>query len=924
MINEFLLLKSMIKKTVQHSLLLLVIVIIGALYIRYTWSRIEKEQSENILQLARSIEATLPKEELKVLNAKPDDIDKPQYRVIKNTLKAIIQVNTKARFAYIYTERNGKLYFFADSEPDDSKDCSPPGQEYTEAGLAYYQPVKDGKVMITAPLTDRWGTWKSVLIPIKDEATGIVIAVFAMDFDAKSWINSQLFEVIQSSMLIVLFLLAFFFLFSFKAKNRSLKQEIIVRKQVEETLHENEEKYRLIFEHTPVGLLSFDENGVILACNDNFVQIIGSSRNALIGLNMLKLPDENLVQAVRQALDGDTGLYEDIYHSFTAKKITPLRALFAPMNVGSGSVRGGVGIIEDITERKQAEKVFFQSKERARKQGYAIARIVEDEVISSGNTSGSFQKLTEKIAEALQVDRASIWLFSDDKTFMRCASLFEKHSNKHSSGAILNYTDYPRYFQALHLESRINADDAQNDPRTSEFTEGYLTIVGINSMLDAGIYIDGVLKGVVCFEHIGEKRTWYSDEESFASTIASIVSQILVNNNRKRAEEALRKSEEKYRNDFMFHRSILESPTDIIIFALDKSYCYTAFTKFHRKTIKKIFGVEIQIGMNMLEVISNPVDRQKAKYNFDRALQGEYFVLTEEYGDDNLHRTFYENYYSSIKNSDDVIVGVSVFVIDISGRKLAENEIRKLNQTLEERIAERTIQLETLNKELGFRINEIEQLTYIASHDLKEPLRTLVSYSKLLQEDYDHKLDETGDMYISFISNSALRMNELVEGILEYSALGKNRIMTEVDCNKIVAEVISDLNNSINASNAQITVQKLPQITAYATELRLLFQNLITNAIKFRDREVSPEIVISSESHEKEWVFSVADNGIGIDKKNTENVFIIFRRLHKRSDYEGSGIGLAHCKKIVELHGGKIWVESNMEKGSTFMFTIPV
>ena len=138
-----------------------------------------------------------------------------------------------------------------------------------------------------------------------------------MDFNAKSWDNVLLFEVFQSSLVIVLLLLAFLFSFNIKAKNRSLNYEISGRKKVEETLRESEEKYRLIFEYSPVGILSFDENGVIVACNDNFVKIIGSSREVLIGLNMLHLPDKKMVSSVQKALNGSTGLYEDVYQSLT-------------------------------------------------------------------------------------------------------------------------------------------------------------------------------------------------------------------------------------------------------------------------------------------------------------------------------------------------------------------------------------------------------------------------------------------------------------------------------------------------------------------------------------------------------------------------------------------------------------------------------
>jgi len=166
-------------------------------------------------------------------------------------------------------------------------------------------------------------------------------------------------------------------------------------------------------------------------------------------------------------------------------------------------------------------------------------------------------------------------------------------------------------------------------------------------------------------------------------------------------------------------------------------------------------------------------------------------------------------------------------------------------------------------------------------------------------------------------------MRLLVKGLLDYSLLGRESIITIVDCNKILNEVISDMSESINLYEAKITVQELPVLNGSETELRLLFQNLIHNAIKFRKKDVHPEINISAESHENEWVFAIEDNGIGIEGKDKVIVFNIFQRTHNRSEFEGSGIGLAHCKKIVELHGGKIWVESAPNAGSVFIFSIP-
>lgn len=252
----------------------------------------------------------------------------------------------------------------------------------------------------------------------------------------------------------------------------------------------------------------------------------------------------------------------------------------------------------------------------------------------------------------------------------------------------------------------------------------------------------------------------------------------------------------------------------------------------------------------------------------------------------------------------------------------AEKEVIKLKESLEQRVAERTKELETTVGELAFKNKELEQFTFIASHDLQEPLLTITNFTKLIQEEYGGKLDADGNNYIAYISGSAIRMKTLLKGLLFYSLLGKDSVKSDVDCNKVVAEVLSDLSVSINASYASVTVQELPVLKGYETELKLLFRNLISNAIKFQLKGTRPEIKILAELLEKEWKFTIEDNGIGIDLQDREKVFIIFKRMVKSDEFEGIGIGLAYCKKIVELHGGRIWVESKPGGGSAFMFTI--
>ena len=210
----------------------------------------------------------------------------------------------------------------------------------------------------------------------------------------------------------------------------------------------------------------------------------------------------------------------------------------------------------------------------------------------------------------------------------------------------------------------------------------------------------------------------------------------------------------------------------------------------------------------------------------------------------------------------------------------------------------------------------------MASHDLQEPLRTTSSFVELLRKQYHGKLDENADRYIDYVIQASDRMKTLIKDLLDYSRIGREKQFEPVDCNTAFDEVMADLAKVIKENKAIITAGKLPVVNAFPTELKLLFQNLISNSIKFQKPGIAPQIDISTTKENSHWHFKFRDNGIGIEKQYQQRIFIIFQRLHNRSVYEGSGIGLAHCKKIVELHGGTIWVESESGKGSTFHFTI--
>jgi light-regulated signal transduction histidine kinase (bacteriophytochrome) len=258
---------------------------------------------------------------------------------------------------------------------------------------------------------------------------------------------------------------------------------------------------------------------------------------------------------------------------------------------------------------------------------------------------------------------------------------------------------------------------------------------------------------------------------------------------------------------------------------------------------------------------------------------------------------------------------VTAAIRDISEKKRLEKAIRDVNLSLEKKVQQRTAELEIKNKEL-------EQFAYVASHDLQEPLRTTSSFVELLRKQYHGKIDDNANRYIDYVVQASDRMKTLIKDLLDYSRIGREKQFEPVDCNVALTEVLADLAKVIKENKATIIANKLPVVNAFPTELKLLFQNLISNSIKFQKAGIAPKIEISTSKENGQWHFRFSDNGIGIDQQYQQRIFIIFQRLHNRSVYEGSGIGLAHCKKIVELHGGTIWVESEASKGSTFHFTI--
>jgi light-regulated signal transduction histidine kinase (bacteriophytochrome) len=274
---------------------------------------------------------------------------------------------------------------------------------------------------------------------------------------------------------------------------------------------------------------------------------------------------------------------------------------------------------------------------------------------------------------------------------------------------------------------------------------------------------------------------------------------------------------------------------------------------------------------------------------------------------------------------------------NIAGLKETKELVRRSRDEFEMRLKEQTAELKNeilvrqeMESELQTAIekvertnSEFEQFSYVVSHDLQEPLRMISSYMQLLERRYRGQLDDDADEFIDFAVDGAKRMQILIADLLAYSRVGtRGKPFGPTDSGRVLDQTLTNFGELIAENGATVTHDALPTVMVDGVQLKQVFQNLLSNAIKFQG-VASPEIHIGAERMNGEWLFSVRDNGIGIESEYFEKIFVIFRRLHTRQEYPGTGIGLALSKRIIERHGGRIWVESEPGKGATFHFTIP-
>lgn len=366
---------------------------------------------------------------------------------------------------------------------------------------------------------------------------------------------------------------------------------------------------------------------------------------------------------------------------------------------------------------------------------------------------------------------------------------------------------------------------------------------------------------------------------------------------RKRAAEALRESEERFRSAFDY------AAIGMALIHLDGRWM-----QVNHNVCALLGYTEVELYAISFQDITHPDDREADINYYQQLLAGNirYYHLEKRYIHKQGHPVWVMLSVSLIRDAQGKPLYFVAQIQDINRRKQVEAEL-----------ARRLAELARSNVEL-------ERFAYVASHDLQEPLRMVASYTQLIERRYKDKLDTDANEFIAYAVDGVLRMQQLINALLEFARVDtRGKAFVPTDCNILLEQTIIDQKHAIQESETTITYDHLPTVMGDAAQLRRVFQNLLNNAIKFRSTK-PPSIHVSAQSDNELWVFSIRDNGIGIAAEYIERIFVIFQRLHNRGEYDGTGIGLAICKKIIERHDGRIWVESQAGQGSTFYFTIPM
>jgi len=664
--------------------------------------------------------------------------------------------------------------------------------------------------------------------------------------------------------------------------------DITDRKKIENALENSREEFKTLIENSPLGITRYDQNLRHVFINPAGAEMMGLPQENYIG----KTPAEigipgklsNIIESVLKRIF-ETGKPENLEFTIQGPKgLKYYEFRIIPEFDENRNVKSVLAVAADITQQKKAQEELKEAhdtlelkvQERTKELKESNRQLKQE--IEDRKRAKKALKASEKRYRALYDDNPSMYFTVDTEGTILSVNPFGAerlgytiHELIGKSLISLVFYEKDRKYAARNLEYSIkNYGKVFHWEIRKTHRNGNL--MWVKEILHAVKCPDGnIIVYVVC-EDITE---------------------------RKNAEEALKESEERFKILFEY------APDPY--FLTDMEGKFLGGNKAAERLIN--FKKEEIIDKNLVEL---------------GLITGEQIIKAFDLLSRNIkgHATGPEEFVLTRKDGKKVPVEITGYPLEIRGQKLVLGMARDISERKksEEKLKETIHELKRSNEEL-------QQFAYITSHDLQEPLRTIASFTQLLERRYKNKMDTDADEFIEFIIDAATRMKEMIQGLLDYSRIGtRGGEFNFTDTEEVLITVLSNLHAAIMESEAKIDYDKLPTVIADRNQLIQLFQNMVSNAIKFKKKDVTPQIYVSARKDEKrgEFIFSVSDNGIGLEPQYKGKIFEVFKRLHTMDEYKGAGIGLAISKRIIERHGGRIWVESELGKGSTFYFTLPM
>ena len=564
--------------------------------------------------------------------------------------------------------------------------------------------------------------------------------------------------------------------------------------------------------------------------------------------------------------------------------------------------------LDNLERDRQFREALQKREDQLHQQSTYLLSLSAREAWRRTDLKTALEEITEVCSELIQTERVSVWWYNDDCSVISCYELYESNKKRHSSGEELQSKDFPGYTESHRDGEIIAVTDVFKDPRTSEIPAEYFNKHNIKSLMDTPIWMHDRICGLLSFEHTGETRTWARTDEHLATSMAALISFIVESAERESAERSLRENEEKYRK--------LAESTDAIPWEFDirkNRWTYVA------PQVGRILGYapEEWTDLKFWTDRIHPDDRQWAT---------EYCEECTRRGEDHVFEyRFIKKDGSVVWLHDDVTleldqdrpVKLRGFMIDITERKKAEEETHEFNIKLEQKVKERTAQLEAVNREL-------EAFTYSVSHDLRAPLRAIDGFARIVLEDYGEKLDDEGCRLLQIIYDNTRQMDQLITDLLVLSQATRREIRkVAVNMGELVHTSYVEAAPEEVRKKFELLIQPLLPVTGDPNLIKQVWYNLLSNAVKFTSPCARRCVEVGGYREQDKNIYYVRDNGVGFDPHYSHKLFGVFQRLHGAKEFPGTGIGLAIVQRIVQRHGGEVWAEGDINQGAAFYFSLP-